>query len=211
MSYTTRLTPATSFVILDEIFRRTAGGNANLEPRLSNLEAPFRVSDVPVGSHKIFTLYRTQSNHLLVCPLVAHHSDSPNGEQDCKRLSYLVVQPSSTYLVDIYIIGFLENLDLRAGDWAKDSDRKTRTWEGVSTNEMRRYLKESPKGADLVYMPLWSVGVGSREDESSRPLNSSLKGSMSFNFISFSKPPTLWCVLIVALGPLKLMLSITSG
>ena len=134
MSYTTRLTPATSFVILDEIFRRTAGGNANLEPRLSNLEAHFGLPDVPIGSHKIFTLYRTQSDHLLICPFVAHYSNCPNGEQDCKRLSDLVIQPSSTYLLDIYIVGDLENLNLSAGDYAEDSDRKARTREGVSTN-----------------------------------------------------------------------------
>jgi hypothetical protein len=134
MSYTTRLTPATSFVILDEIFRRTAGGNANLEPRLSNLEAHFGIPELPIGSHEIFTLHCTQSNHLLICPLVAHHSDCPNGEQDCKCLSNLVVQSSSTDLFDIYIVGFLENLNLRAGDWAEDSDRKTRAREGVSTN-----------------------------------------------------------------------------
>ena len=134
MSYTTRLTPATSFVILDEIFRRTAGGNANLEPRLSILEAHSEIPDVPIGSHEIFTLYRTQSDHLLICPLVAHYSNCPNGEQDCKRLSDLVVQPGSTYLLDIYIVSGLENLNLRAGDWAEDSNRKARTREGVSTN-----------------------------------------------------------------------------
>lgn len=107
MSYTTRLTPATSFVILDEIFRRTAGGNANLEPRLSTLEARFNIPDVPVGSHEIFALHCTQSNHLLICPLVPHHSDRPNGEQNCKCLSDLVIQLCSTYLFDIYIIGLL--------------------------------------------------------------------------------------------------------
>ena len=31
MSYVTRLIPATSLVIRDEIFRRTSEGNANLE------------------------------------------------------------------------------------------------------------------------------------------------------------------------------------
>ena len=134
MSYTTRLTPATSFVILDEIFRRTAGGNANLEPRLSNLEAHYSIPEVPISSHEIFTLYRAQRDHLLICPLVAHYSDCTNGEQDCKCLSDLVVQPSSTYLLNIYIIGSLENLNLRARDRAEDSDRKARTREGVSTN-----------------------------------------------------------------------------
>ena len=42
-------------------------------------------------------------------------------------------------------------------------------------------------------------------------LNSSRKGSMSFRCIAAGKPPTLWWVLIVADGPLKDMLSITSG
>jgi hypothetical protein len=191
ISYTTRLTPATSFVILDEIFRRTAGGNANLGPRLSTLEARFSLPDVPIGSHEVLTLYRTQCDHLFVCSLVTHHSNCSNGEQDCKGLSDLVVQSSSAYLLDIYVIGFLKNLDLRASDWTEDSNRKTRTREGVPTNEMGRNLKESPKSADFVYTLSQSVGVESRADESNKPLNSSLKGSMSFNFMSFSKPPTL--------------------
>ncbi|KAG1850309.1 hypothetical protein C8R48DRAFT_727872, partial [Suillus tomentosus] len=42
-------------------------------------------------------------------------------------------------------------------------------------------------------------------------LKNSRKSSINFNFMALRSPPTSWCVFMVALGPLKLMLSMTSG
>jgi hypothetical protein len=43
-------------------------------------------------------------------------------------------------------------------------------------------------------------------------LNNSRNGSTSFMFMRSGKPPTLWWLLIVTLGPpVKLTLSMTSG
>ena len=42
-------------------------------------------------------------------------------------------------------------------------------------------------------------------------LKSSRSGSMSFSFIRSGSPPTLWWLLMTALGPLNDTLSMTSG
>ena len=52
----------------------------------------------------------------------------------------------------------------------------------------------------------------SRPSARTSSLNSSRNGSTSFMRIRSGNPPTLWCDLIVTLGPpVKLTLSITSG
>mmetsp|Transcript_2865 Transcript_2865/g.8722 ORF Transcript_2865/g.8722 Transcript_2865/m.8722 type:complete len:283 (+) Transcript_2865:231-1079(+) len=50
-----------------------------------------------------------------------------------------------------------------------------------------------------------------RPIERTSSLNSSRRGSISSSFITSLMPPTLWCVLMVAEGPLYDTLSITSG
>ena len=51
----------------------------------------------------------------------------------------------------------------------------------------------------------------SRPTSRTSSLNSSRRGSSSFKGMTVGSPPTLWWVLMVAEGPLKETLSMTSG
>ena len=95
MSYVTRFTPLTSFVMREEIRFRTSGGKTYLSRchrRVTNLLRAYS----PVGRHEILSLHRTQRNdlahvsvgprvhmsraHLLVRSFVPHHSHCLDGE-----------------------------------------------------------------------------------------------------------------------------------
>ena len=153
-----------------------------------------------------------QRTYLLVGSLVAHNSNCLDGEENRECLANLVVKIRSANLFDVDAIGLLQGLHLFARDWAEDSDGETGTWEWVALNQRGRDRQQPTQRANFIYnKKIGSLYTTLLVSDINLPLNSSRRGSMSFSFISFSSPPTLWCVLIVALGPLKLILSITSG
>ena len=87
---------------------------------------------------------------------------------------------------------FQANAIMYAGDFAYDADGESRSGKGLSVDHVVGQARSFP-----------TVRTSS--------LKSSLKGSMSSRFILLGSPPTLWWLFIVAEGPLKETLSITSG
>ena len=83
--------------------------------------------------------------------------------------------------------------DARAVDRAEDAHREPRSRERLARDQL---LGEAPS---------W------RPTARTSSLNSSRSGSISSSFIRSGRPPTLWCVLIVADGPRTETDSITSG
>jgi len=155
---------------------------------------------------------RWQETYLFIRSLVAHNSDRLDGEENCECLADVVVKIRSADLFDVDVVSLLQGLHLLPSDGAENSDGKTRSWEGMALNQRRRDRQQPAQHANLIYnKTVRGRYPAPRVSDIKSPLNSSRSGSMSFSFISFSNPPTLWCVLIVALGPLKLMLSMTSG
>lgn len=98
ISYVTRLTPDTSFVIRDEILRRTSGGKTYLK-RASALLIVDDIYSLPVRRHEILGLNCAKCNnlddtqlsvcffiqlvdgtYLFIGPSVAHNTDGLHGQ-----------------------------------------------------------------------------------------------------------------------------------
>ena len=166
----------------------------------------------PVGGHKVLGLDRAQANDLLVRPPVSLHADGADGQQRAERLTYLVVKARFPDLLDKDGVGVLGNLDLLARDLAEDADREAGTRERVATDQVLGDLEEAAESADLVCgADLVRFRREPKGEKRCPPLKSSRRGSMSLSFMSSRRPPTLWWVLMVAEGPLKLIDSMTSG
>lgn len=84
MSYTTLLIPLTSLVILEEILLRTSVGKIYLIQKVAfstrNIGGNVVAQNSPICSHKVFRLYGSESDDLLICPSVAHNTHGLDGK-----------------------------------------------------------------------------------------------------------------------------------
>lgn len=149
MSYTTLFTPLTSFVIRDEIFFNTAGGNTNLPVSCAFTARPLYP---PVSSHKVLGRDRPDRNDLVVRPRVTSNTNRLHRQQRHEGLRDLVVQARSSDLLDVDVVRVLQNGDLITGDLSQDSDGKTRSGEGVSSDELGWDAEQSAERSHLVWM-----------------------------------------------------------
>jgi hypothetical protein len=157
ISYVIRLIPATSLVILDEIFRRMAGGKWNQScenkrrgRRQSSKSQVKQTHRCTNGSHEVVGGDSSESNDLVVRPLVTGNTDSFDGKESGERLRDLVVQAGSSDLLDVDGVGLLEEGDLVARDGSEDSDGESRSGEGVSANEVLGDVEQSSEVSDLI-------------------------------------------------------------
>ena len=70
----------------------------------------------PVGRHAVRRSDGAQRDATLVGPLVAHHADALDRQEDGSRLPHLVVKSGGTQGVDIDSVHVLQNLDLPGRD-----------------------------------------------------------------------------------------------
>lgn len=102
---------------------------------------------VSISKQKQFSYF----SYLVVSPLVSLDTDSLNRQKSHKRLRDLVVQASGTDFFNVNLVGMLQDLDLVSGNFAENSDGKTRAGEGVSTDQVGGNVEKSAKSSDLVY------------------------------------------------------------
>jgi hypothetical protein len=146
----TRLIPATWFVMRDEILRRTSGGKTNLKDRFSLVKetvrwwwksftdqsAVIKSSDWTAlsamtckkrgeGIRETQISVKRKLTDLLVSAFVTHDADGLDREEDCKRLTDLVIETCFSDLFDKNIIGLLQDLDLFWRHWTQDPDRQS--------------------------------------------------------------------------------------
>lgn len=88
---------------------------------------------------------------LLISALVTHHTDGFDRKKNRERLADLVIKSSGANLLDVNVVGLLQNFDLVAGDRTENTDSETWAWEGVTANEVGGDAKETAKRADFIY------------------------------------------------------------
>jgi hypothetical protein len=62
----------------------------------------------------------------------------------------LVVKTSSSDLLNVDLIGVLQNLDLFSGNFTENSNGKTGSREGVSADQMGGNVEETTESSDFV-------------------------------------------------------------
>ena len=120
----------TSFVIRDDIRLSTAGGNENLprvksglrKGRMVTHQSAVMKSSVCTARNATTCLIQQCSNafvtHLIICPRIPGHAHRLDGQERDESLADLVVQPCSADLLDVDVIGLLQDFDLLACDLA---------------------------------------------------------------------------------------------
>ena len=94
---------------------------------------------------------RSQCDHLFICPLVTHHTDSLYGQQHCKRLTDLVVDSGLADFFDVDAIGLLEDLDLLASNGTEDPNSETGAGEGMTLDKVGGDREEATESPNLIY------------------------------------------------------------
>src|SRR3990170_6563513 len=175
MSYTTLLTPFTSFIILEDTRRSTPSG------RLAQ--------SAVIPSTLVTALTATVFSYVLSSPITPTVLTGRSTANACHSLVYkpAFFISSSTIASASLSISHLAGVTAPIILMARPGPGKG--WRLMSSSE-------SPS---------------SRPRRRTSSLKSSLNGSTSFRCIFLSSPPTLWWLFIVADGPLKEVLSITSG
>jgi hypothetical protein len=139
--------PLTSFVMRDEIFLSTSGGKGNQSAVIKSSVCTARSTMTWGTSRSQSTIpnstLRRDGTRLLVRAPVTLHSNGLDGKQGSKGLADLVVQSSNPDLLDEDRVGVLSDLDLRGGDLSEDSDGKTRSREGVASDEVGGDVEQS--------------------------------------------------------------------
>jgi len=87
---------------------------------------------------------------LFIGPLIALYTNSPYRQQDSKCLANLVIKTRRTDFRNVDVISVLRDLDLFAGDRAKDADRKTWPGEGMTVDKVSGDVEEAAESADFV-------------------------------------------------------------
>ena len=146
----------------------------------------------PVGGHGIGGGDCPQHYTIFVGAFIPHDSDRPYRKQDDPCLPNLVVKSPFFQPCDKNGIGFLENRDFLRGDLSEYPDSQSGPGKGCLLRNSCFKPRAFP----------------TRRTSS---LKRGLSGSTIFRFIFSGKPPTLWCDLMVAEGPLTDTDSITSG
>jgi hypothetical protein len=147
----------------------------------------------PIGRHAIACCHRAQGHGVLVGALIAHHAHAAHGQEDGPGLPHLVVEALVLQALDEDVVHLLQQGHLLLGDVAQDADGQARPREGMAAQD---------------------VGVQAEfacPPRRTSSLNSRRRGSTTRSFMRSGRPPTLWWLLMVALGPFTLTLSITSG
>jgi hypothetical protein len=143
-------------VILEDIRRITSGGKTNLASHEGGKRRQLEPGseDIwyhsPIRRHKVLGLNGSESNDLLISPLVSLNTDSLYGQERDKRLRDVVVQSGLSDLFNVDGIGGLEDLDLFPGDFSQDSDGETGTGEGVTSDQMGGDVKQTTKSSNFV-------------------------------------------------------------
>ena len=116
------------------------------------------------------------------------------------------------------VVRVAQQVAVLAADGAEDADGEAGAGEGVPEEDVPR---QAQLGTEDAHLPPHGRTRNGRFSQPAPPrptqgartssLKSSRSGSMSLRRMVASSPPTLWCDLIVAEGPLNEMLSMTSG
>ena len=106
--------------------------------------------DIPVGRHKVLGGDSSEGDDLVISSSVSSDTDRLDRQQGDESLGDLVVETGGSDLLDVNVIGVLEDLDLVSGDFTEDSDGETRSGEGMSSDKLSRDTEQSSEGSDLV-------------------------------------------------------------
>ena len=121
MSYTTRLTPGTSFTI-----------------RLTDLAQDVVRQLRPVGGHAVLGRHGADRHDVRVGPVVAHDAHRTDGREDRERLPDAAVEPRGLDLVDDDPVRVAQRVEALSGDLADDPDREPRARERLALDHRLR-------------------------------------------------------------------------
>jgi hypothetical protein len=87
---------------------------------------------------------------LVVCSGISGYTDCLDWQEGDECLTDLVVETSSSDLINVDIVGLLQDLDLISGDFTEDTDGKSRSGEGVSSDKVGRDVEQPTECSYLV-------------------------------------------------------------
>ena len=93
----------------------------------------------PRGCHAVGGVDRTQSDHVFICALVAHHAHAPYRGQNRTCLPYLVVKIPVAQALDVDVVGFLKYahfLRRHFPEYAHPEARAREGWRPISLGGM---------------------------------------------------------------------------
>ena len=82
-----------------------------------------------VSGHAIRRRHCAQRQDVLIGPLIAHHTDRINRQQDGKSLPNLIVQIGFVQLFEIDRVRFAQCVGFVAGNLARNANGEARPWE----------------------------------------------------------------------------------
>ena len=147
----------------------------------------------PVGGHEVVGFDGADGDDVLVRPRVAHDADGLHRQQDGESLGDPTLEPGVLQLVEEDGVGLAEHVEAGGGHLAEAADSQPGAGERMAPDQGIGQTQLDAQPADLV-------------------LEQVAQGSISSKPSSAGSPPTLWWILIVAVGPSgSPPLSMTSG
>jgi hypothetical protein len=105
----------------------------------------------PVGGHEIVGIDASHGSYIFIRTSVPHHPYALGFEKDDEGLGGLSVEVCISDFIDEDFIGFAKHIELCSRYFTEAADGKSRTWEGVTPDEVVGQSEFDAKLSDFVF------------------------------------------------------------
>merc|ERR1712107_826926 len=106
---------------------------------------------IPIGGHEICSGNRTKHTHILICPMISHHSHRLHcGQKHSERLADFVIMPTADQLFNVNRICSPKLVRIISCYFPDNADSQTWTWKRMAHDGVVWQSKFTTQSSNLI-------------------------------------------------------------